>query len=95
MFESVIDPKALLSILRERHVHYISQIDARILAHLSLGYRNEEIAQWLGCTGATVRRHVADLAHRVFDPTEIEGTATSCARGYPYIRRVARWRWPN
>lgn len=73
MFESGIDPKALLSILRERHVHYISRIEATILAHLSLGYRTEEIAQRLGCTGATVRRHVADLTHRVFDPTEIEG----------------------
>ncbi len=71
MFGSVIEPRDLLREMRSRHMRHLTEAEARLLSLLHLGYRNEEIAQLLEVTPATVRRHVADLCHRVLDLTDV------------------------
>lgn len=74
MLESHLEPRLLLRLLEERHLRFLNETDATYLAHLDLGYTNAEIAAALSVTEATVRRHVASLAHRVFDLTELPPT---------------------
>jgi len=55
------EPTSLLLELQARHVHDLSPIKAKVLAGVHRGYTNSEIAEYMGCSPATVRRHVADL----------------------------------
>jgi predicted transcriptional regulator len=73
MIQQPIPPSELESQIRSRHVYFISEIEMRCLAAMELGYTNGEIAGGLGVAPSTVRRHVAELVHKVFDPTEIHG----------------------
>lgn len=71
MLQPILGPWALRSQLSQRHCYGISQSELRILWLLDQGYRNDEIASLTGVAAATVRRHVANLCQRVFDPTDI------------------------
>ena len=57
--------------LCDRHYRLISPVEARVLSLISQGYTNDETACLMNVTPATVRRHVADLCHRVLETTEI------------------------
>ena len=74
MLEAHLEPRTLLRALEERHVRYLTESDVTYLGYLDMGYTNGEIARALTVTEATVRRHVANLAHRVFDLTELPPT---------------------
>ncbi|NJD63694.1 MAG: hypothetical protein FIB00_00375 [Chloroflexi bacterium] len=71
VFGSVIEPADLWREIVDRHCRAISPPEARILALLVQGYRSEEAALLMGVSGATIRRHVAELSHRVFEFTEV------------------------
>ncbi len=73
MIQQLIPPSELETSIRFRHVHFISEIEMRCLAAMDLGYTNGEIAVGLAVAPSTVRRHVAELVHKVFDLTEIHG----------------------
>jgi hypothetical protein len=64
-------PNALWKVLVDLHYKLITPIEARILAYIEEGYDNKEIAALTHTTPPTVRRHVADLCHRIFETTEI------------------------
>lgn len=57
--------------LRERHYRLINPVEARVLALVAQGYNAQEAAGLMDVTPATVRRHVAEVCHRVFETTEI------------------------
>jgi len=57
--------------LRERHHRLINPVEARVLALVAQGYNAQEAARLMDVTPATVRRHVAEVCHRVFETTEI------------------------
>ena len=67
----VLQANELRRQLRERHVPFLTGTEGRILAFIEEGYTNEEAAELMDVAPATVRRHVADLCHKVFDLTEI------------------------
>ena len=71
VLQGIIEPKELLRQLGERHVPFLTGTGGRILAFIEEGYSNEEVAELMEVAPATVRRHVADLCHRVFDLTDI------------------------
>ncbi len=71
VFQSAIEPKHLWSEILDRHHRALTGTESRVLALLFQGYRNEEAAFLMQVTAATVRRHVADLCHKVFDLTDI------------------------
>ena len=71
VFQSAIEPKHLWSEILDRHHRALTGTESRVLALLFQGYRNEEAAILMQVTAATVRRHVADLCHKVFDLTDI------------------------
>lgn len=73
MMEDHWNPMALAHILTERHLRYLTELDMRYLAHIEIGYTNAELADLFCVTEATVRRHVGDLVHKVFDATELPG----------------------
>ena|GEM_PF-2601747 len=71
MIQSAMAPKALWKVLIDLHYKLITPVEARILAYIEEGYDNNEIAALMDSTPGTVRRHVADLCHRIFETTEI------------------------
>lgn len=71
VFEGLLQPAELVRELRERHVPFLTGTEGRILAFMEEGYTNEEVAELMEVAAATVRRHVADLCHKVFDLTDI------------------------
>ncbi len=71
MLQSAIEPRALFKKIRERHCYGISRSELKVLFLLDAGYRNNEMAFLISCSDATIRRHLADLCQRVFDPTDI------------------------
>lgn len=73
MLERNLDPGHLLRLMEERHVRYLTRLEMRYLALIDLGYANAELAELFCVTEATVRRHVGDLVHKVFDPTGMAG----------------------
>jgi len=64
-------PKALWKVLIDLHYKRITPVEARVLAYIEGGYDNNEIAALMDSTPGTVRRHAADLCHRIFETTEI------------------------
>lgn len=71
VIQSVIGPDQLWREIRHRHFKSLSPTEARVLAYVLQGYGSEHTATLMEVTAATVRRHVADLCHGVFDLTEI------------------------
>lgn len=71
MFQSAMAPRTMWKVLVDLHYKLIHPVEARILSLLAEGYSNEEAACLMGVTPATVRRHMADLCHRIFDATDI------------------------
>lgn len=71
MQQSNFDPKAVLHVISDTHYRFVNEEEARILALVELGYKNEEIATMLEVDTSTVRRHVHDIAHKVFDSTDV------------------------
>jgi hypothetical protein len=71
MVQSVMEPGTLWAVLENLHYKLITPPEARILSLLAQGYTNEEIGVLTGLSTGTVRRHVADLCHRIFEATEI------------------------
>ena len=71
MIQSAMAPVLLWATLAALHYKLINPVEARILALMAQGYTNEEIAVLANLTAGTVRRHVADLCHRVFETTEV------------------------
>ena len=67
----MLQPKELFAALDSRHVHFLSELEMRCLAALEVGYTTAEIAEGLEISEPTVRRHLADLEHKVFDLTGI------------------------
>ena len=84
MLEHHLEPGVLLRLVEKRHVHYFSELEMRHLAHIEMGYTNAELADLFCVTEATVRRHVGDLVHKVFDPT---GMASDRAKLQAWTRR--------
>lgn len=52
--QSVIEPREALRQLRGRHVHFMSEVEGQILALTHFGYTNDEVADVLGVTPATI-----------------------------------------
>ncbi|MCO5201921.1 MAG: hypothetical protein M9925_09510 [Chloroflexi bacterium] len=73
VLEHHLEPGALLRLVEERHVRYLTELEMRYLALIELGYANAELAELFCVTEATARRHVSDLVHKVFDPTRMAG----------------------
>lgn len=71
VFQSAIHPERLWLQITVRHFRNVTPSEARILAFVLQGYGSEEAASLIGVTAATVRRHVAELCHEVFDLTDI------------------------
>lgn len=71
MVQSVMEPGNLWAVLENLHYKLITPLEARILSLLAQGYTNEEIGALGGLSAGTVRRHVGDLCHRIFEATEI------------------------
>ncbi len=84
----------LLDILDSRHVHFLSELEMRCLAALEVGYTTAEIADGLKISEPTVRRHFAELEHKVFDLTNIQPSrgklATWVRRQFNCCTRDAR-----
>jgi DNA-binding CsgD family transcriptional regulator len=66
-----MEPGTLWAVLANLHYKVITPLEARILSLLAQGYSNDEIAVLVNQTAGTIRRHVADLCHRVFETTEV------------------------
>jgi DNA-binding NarL/FixJ family response regulator len=64
-------PRALKKAIKDAHEKQFNPTEARVLAFLAQGYTNEEIACLMEVTASTVRRHIADMCHRVFERTEV------------------------
>lgn len=71
MFQGIIAPAALRRQIEVSHVSFLTGSEGRLLAFMEEGYTNEEVAELMEVAPATVRRHVADLCHKVFDLTDI------------------------
>lgn len=71
VFGPVIEPARMWTALRERHYRLINPVEARVLALVAQGYNAQEAARLMDVTPATVRRHVAEVCHRLFETTEI------------------------
>ena len=80
----MLQPNELFAILDLRHVHFLSELEMRCLAALEVGYTTNETAESLGVTDATVRRHLADIEHKVFDLTDV---APSRGKLATWVRR--------
>jgi hypothetical protein len=61
----------LFAQIREAHCHFLTALESEVLSLMNQGLDNGEIAAWMGCSDATVRRHVGDIAHKVFDTTGV------------------------
>lgn len=60
-------PRERLAMLRGWHTPGLSWRQKQCVCALELGYTLEETAASVGRTASTVRRHVAEAEHRVFD----------------------------
>jgi predicted transcriptional regulator len=67
----MLQPSELFVILDSTHVRFLSELEMRCLAALEVGYTTAETAEGLGLAEPTVRRHLAELEHKVFDLTNI------------------------
>ena len=65
----VIPPDQLLKTLRARHLPGLSRRQLQVLTACELGYLVPDVAAGLGISGATVRRHLAQLEARILGPT--------------------------
>ena len=74
--EGVIPEKKLVALLDSRHLKFLAEVDTRILAALEFGYSVEEVAEGLGLSEATVRRHITRVKRGIFD-------SSSCRRARP------------
>lgn len=70
MLESHVEFRTMLRAISDAHLDFITKTEAEILALIDAGYKNEEIADAMRIDASTVRRHVHDLAHKVFDGTD-------------------------
>jgi DNA-binding CsgD family transcriptional regulator len=61
----------LFALLDAQHVHFLSELEIRCLAAMEVGLTTAEIADGLKISEPTVRRHFAELEHKVFDLTGI------------------------
>jgi hypothetical protein len=66
----------VLRLLDSRHLKYLAEFEVRLLAAAEFGSSVAQMAVGLGKSEATVRRHLADLKHRVFDFLELEESTT-------------------
>jgi hypothetical protein len=71
VIQSAMAPQTMWTALVDLHYKLINPVEARILALIEQGYDNNEIAALTHTTSGTVRRHVADLCHRIFDASDI------------------------
>ena len=90
VFEGIIAPAALRRRSRLAHVPFLTGTEGRLLAFIEEGYANEEVAELMEVAPATVRRHVADLCHKVFDLTDIPPQRENSEAGSPCITPAAR-----
>lgn len=85
MIQSVVGPSELWQAIQGRHYKSLTPTEARVLAYILQGYGSEQTAMLMDVTAPTVRRHVAELCHKVFDLTEI-----------PQDRNMLRtWGWEH
>lgn len=66
----------LLRLLDSRHLPYLSEFETHLLAAAEFGYSVEQMVVAFGRSEATVRRHLADLKHQVFDFLELPDSTT-------------------
>jgi DNA-binding NarL/FixJ family response regulator len=57
--------------IRDAHCHFLTPLEGDVLSLMYQGLDNAEIAHRMGCSDATVRRHVGDIAHKVFETTDV------------------------
>lgn len=62
----IIAPEELVSVLWAVHLRYISEVQARCLAYLALGYTAEQSAESMAYSPASVRRHLSEIEEAVF-----------------------------
>ena len=64
----------VLRLLDSRHLRYLDEFETRLLAASEFGYPVEVMVAGFGRSEATIRRHLAQLKHRVFDFLDLEET---------------------
>ena len=65
--QRLIRERELVRLLDSRCLPFLNEFEMRILAACEFGYTAEEMVVGFGKSEATVRRHLADVSHRVFD----------------------------
>jgi hypothetical protein len=71
----VPEPK-VVALLDSRHLSYLGEFETRLLAALEFGYSVEAMVTGFHKSEATMRRHIADLKHRVFDYIDLTESTT-------------------
>ena len=66
--------------LAGHHVYDLSWRHQQVAVGCASLQTDEEMAEALCLTESTVRRHIADAIHRVFDPIALEGSRTLLGR---------------
>lgn len=65
--QGLVTEPELVRLLDSRHLRFLDEFDTRILAAVEFGYSVEQMVVGLGRSEATIRKHLADLKHGVFD----------------------------
>ena len=71
--------------IREAHYYFLTALESEVLSLMNQGLDNGEIAAWMGCSDATVRRHVGDIAHKVFDTTRVPPKRERLVAWFPLL----------
>ncbi len=69
-------PPRELQAVRQQHMLRLTLRQLQVLSACEFGYTVDEIALGLGISSATIRRHLAELEHRVFGLTSLTPTHT-------------------
>jgi DNA-binding CsgD family transcriptional regulator len=70
---------------REAHCHFLTPLEGEVLSLMYQGLDNSEIATRIACSHATVRRHVGDIAHKVFDTTRVPPKRERLVAWFPLL----------
>ena len=65
--QGLVAEAELVRSLDSRHLRYLSEFEMRPLAALEFGYSVEAMVTRFGKSEATIRKHLAELKHSVFD----------------------------
>lgn len=70
--EGLSEERELVRALDSRHLSFLGELDMRLLAASEFGYTVEAMVAAFGRSEATIRRHLAELKHSVFDFLDLQ-----------------------